>query len=91
MSFIQRFFLAIFPKHWGEAMERSSRRWMFQCQKCQAEWSFWDAGGIRWAAVSKGKRTYVKCPKCGKRSWTKVFYAGADRDVELDDSPKRLT
>ena len=70
MSLIQKFFTAIFPTKWAQAMEADSRTWMVRCP-CGFARSVWELGGIRWKARSK-QRWFVKCPKCTRRSWHKV-------------------
>lgn len=66
----QRFFLAIFPKSWGESMEADSRKWKSHC-KCGAFISIWDLGGIRWKAYGE-PRQLRKCKGCGKITWQVV-------------------
>lgn len=65
MTAIQKFFLKILPKSWGESMQRESQLWQIRCDGCNRSRSIWDAGGIRWNASSKGKRMLVKCSQCG--------------------------
>jgi hypothetical protein len=67
LSWIQRFFVAIFPRSWAESMEADSRRWMMRC-RCGFARSIWDLGGIRWKATGN-PRQYRRCPQCGQRSW----------------------
>jgi len=67
LSFLQRFFVAIFPRGWAESMEADSRLWMVRC-KCGFATSIWDLGGIRWKATGKPRR-YMRCSKCGNASW----------------------
>ncbi len=72
MSWIQRFFVFIFPRSWAESMEADSRTWMLKCPGCGFERSFWDLGGIRWKAYGN-QRNYMKCTGCGKRSWHQAY------------------
>jgi hypothetical protein len=72
MSFFQRFFTAVFPKRWMEAMEADSRLWIVRCS-CGFTRSVWEMGGIRYKAIGE-PRWYMKCSQCGKRSWHKVSY-----------------
>lgn len=65
MSLVQRFMLAILPKSWGESMRAESQAWQIRCCGCGKSRSVWDCGGIRWKASSIGKRTVVRCSKCG--------------------------
>ena len=72
MSFIQRVFVAVLPRRWAESMEAHSRSWMVRCS-CGFARSIWDLGGIRWRASSQPLTfSYMKCPRCGKRSWHKL-------------------
>ena len=59
----QRFFLAIFPKSWGESMEADSRRWKSHC-KCGGSISIWDLGGLRYKAAGRPLRGF-RCRACG--------------------------
>jgi hypothetical protein len=65
MTLIQRFFTAILPKSWADDMRKESQAWRIRCCGCGASKSIWDAGGIRWKAVSIGKRMVVHCSHCG--------------------------
>jgi predicted RNA-binding Zn-ribbon protein involved in translation (DUF1610 family) len=64
-SFVQRIAKRLFPGRAGD-MEDESREWMLICPKCGHERSFWEIGGIRYKARSRGKRTGLRCPTCGK-------------------------
>ena len=77
MSWIQRFFVKIFPASWARSMEADSRRWFIKCPECNFEQSYWDLGGIRWKATGD-QRTYMKCVNCGKRSWHLSYKKDAD-------------
>lgn len=68
MSWIQRFFVRLFPKKWAQSMEEDSRRWFMKCTHCDHERSYWEMGGIRWKAKGN-QRNFMKCINCGKRSW----------------------
>ena len=61
---IQRLFLRLLPREWGDAMRRDSLQWRVRCLTCDTERSVWEAGGIRWGARSLGKRTMVRCSTC---------------------------
>ena len=69
MSLIQRFMMAVLPTRWGDSMREESEAWRIRCCTCGTSRSIWDAGGIRWKAYSKGKRTLVRCSKCG---WLRI-------------------
>jgi formylmethanofuran dehydrogenase subunit E len=73
MSFIQKLFTAVMPKGLMEKMKLDSQDWMMRCP-CGHETSVWDLGGIRYkAASSAGKRTMIKCRKCGERTWHRYY------------------
>jgi hypothetical protein len=61
-----------FPKT-AVSMEAESRQWMLQCNRCGNEQSYWDIGGVRWKAYSKGKVVGMRCPACGKFSGHRVY------------------
>jgi hypothetical protein len=77
MSWIQRFFVAIFPGAWARSMEADSRRWFMKCLKCGFERSYWEMGGIRWKATGE-QGNYLKCINCGKRSWHHSYFKNAE-------------
>lgn len=64
MSVLQKFFVAILPKRWADSMREESMRWLVRCCTCDASISYWEMGGIRWKAASKGKRILFRCPNC---------------------------
>ena len=70
MSFLQRFFVTIFPKAWSESMEAESRSWIALCE-CGHGQSIWDLGGIRWKAAGHPSRRFY-CPKCQCATWHTV-------------------
>jgi hypothetical protein len=72
MNWVQRFFMAIFPRSWAASMEADSRRWMCQCP-CGHERSMWDLGGIRWKAAGQPRR-WLRCPACGHRTWHRIYW-----------------
>ena len=49
-------------------IERESREWFVVCPKCGLARSYWDIGGVRYKARSRGKRVGLRCPSCGKWS-----------------------
>lgn len=64
MSLIQRFFMAILPKSWGESMKYDSEHWQCRCTTCGTTRTIWEIGGIRWKAYSRGKISLIYCPTC---------------------------
>jgi len=71
-SFIQKIFKAILPQTLYEDMEKESRAWMIQCEKCKSEKSYWEAGGIRWKAAGN-PRMYRMCAVCGEKRWLRIY------------------
>lgn len=71
MSFWHKLFGFLLPGQIGD-MEAESRRWMLQCP-CGSEISFWEIGGIRYGAYSKGKKMLRRCRQCGKLKWHRVY------------------
>jgi DNA-directed RNA polymerase subunit RPC12/RpoP len=57
------------------AMEAESRAWMVSCPHCGFERSVWDTGGIRYRAAGTS-RNYMRCPRCGKRGWNRIYWKG---------------
>lgn len=51
----------------AEDIERESREWWITCPSCGFERTYWDIGGVRYKAKSKGKWVGQRCPRCGKR------------------------
>ncbi len=76
MSFWQKLFGSILPVKPGY-IEAESRRWMLQCP-CGEEISYWDIGGVRIGGVSRGKRTLLRCKKCNKLRWHRVYQKPAE-------------
>jgi transcription elongation factor Elf1 len=70
-TFSQRLVTKLLPWR-AEEIERESREWLVTCPNCTHERSYWDMGGVRYGAKSKGKRMRLKCPACGQRAWHKV-------------------
>jgi hypothetical protein len=68
----QRLILRILPKRLEERAIRESKEWHFICDTCGRATSFWDTGGIRMGAYSKGKRMLFRCQACGKQRWHRV-------------------
>jgi predicted RNA-binding Zn-ribbon protein involved in translation (DUF1610 family) len=70
-SFTQRLAMRLMPGR-ADAIERESREWWITCPKCGFERTYWDVGGVRYKAKSKGKWVGLRCPKCRKRSMNPV-------------------
>ncbi len=71
-SFIQKLFKALLPQTTFADMEKESRVWMIQCEKCKYEKSIWEMGGVRWKAAGNPKK-YRMCAICGERNWHTVY------------------
>ncbi len=67
----QRIVLRLMPRR-AEAIERESREWFVICPNCGLERTIWDLGGVRYKASSRGKRSGLRCPSCGKRGMHRV-------------------
>ena len=72
MNRTQRLVSRLVPRSWAASMEAESREWMVHCASCGFERSIWELGGIRWKAQGT-KRTWGRCPDCGKRGWHKIY------------------
>jgi len=51
----------------ADEIERQSREWFVLCPHCGLKRTFWDIGGVRYRARSRGKRIGLRCSSCGKR------------------------
>jgi ssDNA-binding Zn-finger/Zn-ribbon topoisomerase 1 len=51
---------------WAEDMERETREWRATCPECGHSRDLWELGAVRFKARSRGKRTGMTCPACGK-------------------------
>jgi hypothetical protein len=71
MAFVQKFWTAILPQAWAEAMRAESQSWMMRCP-CGFERSIWDSGGVRWKARGSPRRLQ-RCPQCRKWTWHTVY------------------
>jgi hypothetical protein len=63
----QRFFMRLLRGRAAD-IERESREWFVVCPNCGLERTYWDLGGVRYKAWSRGKRTGLRCPSCGRWS-----------------------
>ena len=66
MTTVQRFFTAILPARWARSMREESEAWHVTCRTCGSSRSVLEAGGIRWGAASRGKRSLTWCSRCGR-------------------------
>jgi hypothetical protein len=66
-SVTQRFVMRLLRGRASD-IERESREWFVVCPNCGLERTYWDIGGVRYKARSRGKRLGLRCPSCGKRS-----------------------
>jgi DNA-directed RNA polymerase subunit RPC12/RpoP len=58
----------------ADEIERQSRAWFIVCPNCGFERTYWDIGGVRYKARSRGKRIGMRCPSCDKRAMHGVEY-----------------
>jgi hypothetical protein len=70
-TFTQRIVTTLLPGR-AEEIERQSREWLVSCPNCGHAQSYWEMGGVRYGAKSKGKWMRRKCPACGRRAWHPV-------------------
>lgn len=56
----------LLPARAAQALERESRQWMLRCKRCDTARSYWEIGGIRYAASSTGKVVWIRCPTCAR-------------------------
>lgn len=61
-----------------QRIERESRTWLVNCQKCHHETSVWDAGGMRYKALGPVWRL-GRCANCQRVGMMKI-YRGPDDD-----------
>jgi predicted RNA-binding Zn-ribbon protein involved in translation (DUF1610 family) len=67
LSLTQRIVMRLAPGRAAD-IERQSREWFIVCPNCGFERTYWDIGGVRYKARSRGKRIGLRCPSCGKRA-----------------------
>jgi DNA-directed RNA polymerase subunit RPC12/RpoP len=81
LSLTQRIVLGLMPGR-ADEIERHSREWFIVCPNCGFERTYWDIGGVRYKARSRGKRLGMRCPSCEKRGWHPVEHrpAGSPSD-----------
>ncbi len=68
---MQRIVVRLMPRRAAE-IERQSREWFLVCPNCGLARDYWEIGGVRYKARSRGKRIALRCPSCGKRKWHRV-------------------
>ena len=76
LSLAQRIVTSLLPGR-ADEIERQSREWFIVCPSCGLERTYWDIGGVRYKARSRGKRLGLRCPSCGKRSMHPVEHRPA--------------
>jgi predicted RNA-binding Zn-ribbon protein involved in translation (DUF1610 family) len=55
------------------------------CPTCGFERTYWDIGGVRYKARSRGKRIGLRCPSCGKRAMHAVEHRPSDGPQEAKE------
>ena len=81
MTRLQRSILGAFPRHLWRSIIRESRQWRVRCLTCGLSRTYWEMGGIRWKAASKGKWMLVRCPRCGRLRCSTIERIVDDRNV----------
>ena len=71
-SRVQRIVLRLLPGGLAARAEQESKEWMMICADCGHATSWWEMGGIRLGARSKGKRMRRRCSACGEKTWQRV-------------------
>jgi hypothetical protein len=74
MTLVQRLVMAIAPKSWGRAIREESERWLLRCPECRQARSVWEAGGIRFKALSVRRQVWAYCPQCGRSRAMSLAY-----------------
>jgi uncharacterized OB-fold protein len=64
--------LRIMPRGMRERAIEESKEWFVICPSCGHARSYWEIGGLRYRARSKGKRVGHRCAECGKWGMHKV-------------------
>lgn len=77
---LRDWFLGMIPEKIRADVEADSKSWVVTCNRCGHERSFWEMGGIRWKAASRGKVIFNRCPACGR------FCGHRARKIELTAS-----
>jgi DNA-directed RNA polymerase subunit RPC12/RpoP len=78
LSLMQRLVMRLMPGR-ADEIERQSREWFIQCPSCGFERTYWDIGGVRYKARSRGKRIGLRCPSCGRRAMHAVEHRPSGR------------
>jgi hypothetical protein len=78
MPILRSLILKFVSAETAHKMEAESRAWKLKC-KCGNETDYWEIGGIRYKAASRGKKMLIRCPKCGV-TWHDVYY---DKDAAI--------
>jgi uncharacterized C2H2 Zn-finger protein len=83
LSLTQRIVMRLMPGR-ADEIERQSREWFIVCPNCGVERTYWDIGGVRYKARSRGKRIGLRCPSCGKRAMHAVEHrpGGGSQEAE---------
>lgn len=77
---LQRFVRRTAPGRIADRAERESKQWQVICVKCGQATSWWEMGGIRVGAYSRGKRLIRRCESCGRLRCHRVErWAGSAR------------
>ena len=64
-----------------DPIERESREWFLVCPNCDHATSYWELGGRRAGAKSKGKRILARCRNCRKLKMHRVEHRPSTGDA----------
>lgn len=73
MNTIQKIITSLFPREISKKIEAESKQWFMECPKCGKCVSYWEAGGLRACATSRGKRVWGRCLNCKKFVFFRVI------------------
>jgi predicted RNA-binding Zn-ribbon protein involved in translation (DUF1610 family) len=71
--------LRLMPRGMRERAIQESKEWFVICPSCGHARSYWEIGGLRYKASSRGKRTGHTCSQCGKWSMHRVERRAVDQ------------
>lgn len=74
MSAAQKIAKFVLPASWFNRIQASSESWMIQCTGCNSEKSVWSDGGLRFGAVSAGKRIAAYCTTCKRIVPARLYF-----------------
>jgi hypothetical protein len=63
---MRKFLQFILPKKWYQKIVTESKSWFLVHEVCGYSISVWEAGGVRYGAISSKKKVVGRCPQCDK-------------------------